>query len=184
MNLIVGIAPIAAIVSLIGTFFGLGGWGWLLFLWFGFIGMFSMGEAKLLKEDESDNGTINTSFSVGISLLLLFAFLSGVLFAISDLPKKIPVYYALFIPLVLIPIFLLFNKKPKDILLNSNILLEFESEIESWPEEQAKAALLFLKSSIRGDQYEIESLYPVLKVSQVEAVERVLRRMENKSENE
>jgi hypothetical protein len=50
ITFIVGVAPIAAIASLIADFFRLDGWGWVLFLWFGFTGMFSLGVLKLHEE--------------------------------------------------------------------------------------------------------------------------------------
>lgn len=97
--LIGGVAPFAAVASLVGTFFGLGGWGWLLFLWFGFTGMFSLAAAQ---QFESARG-----FSTLMAILLLAAFVAGVAFALSDLPSKVSVFYALLAPLFLIPIFAL-----------------------------------------------------------------------------
>lgn len=101
--LIAGVAPLAAIASLIGTFFGLGGWGWILFLWLGFAGMFSLVAAK---QFDSAPG-----FSAAMGTLLLVAFVAGVAFGLSDLPRKVSVFYALLGPLLLIPIFAL--KKPR-----------------------------------------------------------------------
>lgn len=97
--LMVGMAPFAAIASLIGVFFGLGGWGWLLFLWFGFIGMLSSGMAQ---QFESARGV-----STIMTILLLTAFVAGVAFAFSDLPGKVSVFYVLLAPLLLIPFFAL-----------------------------------------------------------------------------
>lgn len=96
---IMGVAPFAAIASLVGTFFGLGGWGWLLFLWFGFTGMFSLAAAQ---QFESARG-----FSAVMVTILLAAFVAGAVFALSDLPRKISIFYALLAPLLLIPLFAL-----------------------------------------------------------------------------
>jgi hypothetical protein len=62
-----------------------------------------------------------------------------------------------------------------------NPLDAFEKEIEDWPEEQARTALLLLKATVNGDQEQIEHLYPDLTVSQLKAVENVLRAMEGES---
>ncbi|MFU6384523.1 hypothetical protein ACM78Z_26685 [Pseudomonas aeruginosa] len=96
---VAGVAPFAAVASLIGTFFGLGGWGWILFLWFGFTGMFSLDAASSQLDDAS-------SFSALLAILLLAAFIAGAAFALSDLPRKVSVLYAL-APLLFIPIFAL-----------------------------------------------------------------------------
>ena len=96
---IAGVAPLAAIASLVGTFFGLGGWGWLLFLWFGFTGMFSLTAAN---QFENARG-----FSTVMATILLSAFVAGAIFALSDLPRKVSVFYALLAPLLLIPLFAL-----------------------------------------------------------------------------
>lgn len=101
--LIAGVAPLAAIASLIGTFFGLGGWGWLLFLWFGFTGMFSLAAAK---QFDSSPG-----LSSVMATLLLATFIAGVSFGLSDLPRKVSVFYALLAPLLLIPIFALKKRR-------------------------------------------------------------------------
>lgn len=94
--LIAGVAPFVAIASLIGTFFGLGGWGWLLFLWFGFAGMFSMVAAE---QFDSVPG-----YSSIMAILLLVALVAGAAFSLSDLPRTVPVFYALLAPLLIIPI--------------------------------------------------------------------------------
>lgn len=97
--LIAGVAPFAAIASLIGAFFGLGGWGWLLFLWFGFAGMFSMVAAQ---QFDSAPG-----YSAAMAILLLVALVAGAAFGLSDLPRKVSVFYALLAPILIIPIFAL-----------------------------------------------------------------------------
>ena len=94
---IMGVAPFAAIASLVGTFFGLGGWGWLLFLWFGFTGMFSLAAAQQFASARGLSAVIVT--------ILLAAFVAGAAFGLSDLPRKISVFYALLAPLLLIPFF-------------------------------------------------------------------------------
>ena len=176
--LIVGVAPIASIGSLIGTFFGLGGWGWLLFLWFGFTGMFSMGAAKLFGSHEEPSESASTFVAVGIALILIAAFAGGVAFALSDLPRKISVFYVLLAPLIFLPVFMLLKRNSRSTATKSNPLQEFEREIKSWPQEQARIALLLIKATINGDRAQIDKLYPELTVAQFKAVEGVLRKME------
>lgn len=120
--LIVGVAPIASIGSLIGTFFGLGGWGWLLFLWFGFTGMFSMGGAKLFESHQEPSDSVSTIVAVGIALLLIAAFAGGLAFAFSDLPRKISVFYVLLAPLIFLPVFMLLKRNPRSTASKSNPL--------------------------------------------------------------
>lgn len=176
--LIVGVAPIASIGSLIGTFFSLGGWGWILFLWFGFTGMFSMGAAKLFESSEGSNDSGNMFVAVGIALLLIAAFAGGLAFALSDLPHRISVFYVLLAPLIFLPVFMLLKRKPRSTASRSNPLQEFEREIEGWPQEQARTALLLIKATMNGDRDLIDKLYPELTVAQLKAVEGVLRKME------
>lgn len=89
--LIAGVAPFAAIASLIGAFLGLGGWGWLLFLWFGFAGMFSMVAAE---QFDSAPG-----YSAAMATLLLVALVAGAAFGLSDLPREGLKYPPIFDPL-------------------------------------------------------------------------------------
>lgn len=60
----------------------------------------------------------------------------------------------------------------------SKALEEFAKEIESWPDEQARTALLLIKATTSGDTGQIDKLYPELTVGQFRAVEQVLRKME------
>jgi len=72
----------------------------------------------------------------------------------------------------------LFKRKK---LKKSAVLEVFEKEIENWPEENAKTALLLLVASIQGDKNQIDSLYPELTVSQILRVAEVLHEMENEN---
>jgi hypothetical protein len=60
----------------------------------------------------------------------------------------------------------------------SKAIEEFAKEIESWPEEQARTALLLIKATASGDTEQIDKLYPELTVGQFRAVEQVVRKME------
>lgn len=59
-----------------------------------------------------------------------------------------------------------------------NPLQEFEMEIESWPVKQAKAGLQLIQASLKGDAKTIDKVYGELTISQLRAVETVLRRLE------
>ena len=171
---IVGVAPIAALACLVGTFFHLGGWGWLLFLWFGFTGMFSLGVLKL-HEEENPNAVV----ILGLSTILILAFVGGALFAVSDLPERVSVFYALLAPLFIIPFLAMRARSNKQVSpKHSKDLENFSKEIESWPEDQARTALLLVKATVSGDKHQIDRLYPELTVGQLKAVEQVLRKME------
>lgn len=173
--LIAGIAPIASIASFIGSFFGLGGWGWLLFMWFGFTGMFAMSTAEHFKPEElREKGAL---VPVAITLLLAIAFVLGALFALSDLPKRISIFYAILAPIPLIAL-IAFLKQPNQKSKESAALKEFEQEIRSWPTEQAQMALLLIKAIFKGDKEVMDKLYPELTVNQFKAVTAVVKRME------
>jgi len=73
---------------------------------------------------------------------------------------------------------LVLNTEPQSSVNKKNPLHEFTQEIETWPEEQAKTALLLLKATISGNQNEIDRLYQDLTISQLKAVENVLHKME------
>ncbi|MDP3797795.1 MAG: hypothetical protein Q8R06_11700 [Polaromonas sp.] len=66
---VAGVDPFAAIASLIGTFFGLGGWGWILFLWFGFTGMFSLGAANSQLDNASSFSALMAKLALCASLI-------------------------------------------------------------------------------------------------------------------
>lgn len=61
---------------------------------------------------------------------------------------------------------------------HSNVMEAFAEEIESWPTDQAKAALQLIKATVNGDSDEIDRLYGELTVGQLRAVTAVLRTME------
>jgi hypothetical protein len=172
IGFVLAVAPIAAIASLIGTFFGLGGWGWLLFLWFGFTGMFSLG---LLKQEVEKADQL---FVSGLAILLMTAFAGGVYFALSDLPRRISIWYALLTPLIVFALLALKAQLASTKSRQSNALAEFSREVESWPRDQARTALLLIRATIAGAQKQIVELYPDLTVGQLKSVEQVLRRIE------
>lgn len=109
MILIAGLAPFAAIASLIGAFFDFGEWGWLLFMWFGFTGMFALNTVKLY-----DKGRPYTLAMIGLPFILILAFVGAALFALSDLPGRISVFYSLLTPLLIFPILALRNRLKRE----------------------------------------------------------------------
>ena len=60
----------------------------------------------------------------------------------------------------------------------SSALEKFSKEIESWPEEQARTALLLIKAGVDGNQDQINELHRELTVGQFKAVVHVMREME------
>jgi hypothetical protein len=102
LMLVGGLAPFAAMASLVGTFFGLGGWGWLLFLWFGFTGMFAAGAVSA--QAQLHGAPVP---AVGAAIVLVLAFAAGAAFVLSDWPQRFSALYALpvlllgFLPLLL-----------------------------------------------------------------------------------
>jgi len=164
---IVGVAPVAAFASLVGGFFRLGGWGWLLFL-------FSLGVLKL-HEEEKPNAVV----ILGLSTILILAFVGGALFAVSDLPERVSVFYALLAPLLIVPFLAMRGRSNNPVSpKHSKALENFSKEIEWWPEDQARTALLLIKATVSGDKDQIDRLYPELTVGQFKAVEQVVRKME------
>jgi hypothetical protein len=113
------LALLATLTSFISGFIWLGGWGWMLFLWFDFIGLLSVSliqeidRAKSLPDVASDSG-----ITAIIALLLTFAFVGGVLFGLSDLLQRISVFYMLFGGLFVILLFGLFGCKRKRLVKN------------------------------------------------------------------
>lgn len=107
----IGIAGIpASMASLIGTFFGLGGWGWILFLWFGFTGMFSLGAIKLVEPKEEGEEDSYAVVAI-LTALLTSAFAGGVAFALSDLPRQISPLWMLLAPVVVFPLIAIFGRR-------------------------------------------------------------------------
>lgn len=112
MYCVTALSPLAALGSFISGFSWLGGWGWILFLWFGFIGLFSMslikgiGRAKSVPDIASDS-----RITVTLALLLVTAFVGGVLFGFSDLPQRISVFYVLIGMLFTVLLFGLLGRK-------------------------------------------------------------------------
>ncbi len=101
----IGIAGIpASMASLIGTFFGLGGWGWILFLWFGFTGMFALGAVK---PGETQEG----GFVAFLAALFTLAFAGGVAFALSDLPRQVSPLWMVLAPVVVLPLIAIFGRR-------------------------------------------------------------------------
>lgn len=60
-----------------------------------------------------------------------------------------------------------------------NPLTEFEKELNTWPADQAKVALLLIKATLTGNQKAIDSLYGELTFEQLKKVKAVLEQMEN-----
>ena len=116
---VITLSPFAAIGSLISGFIFLGGWGWILFLWFGFTGLFSMGVLKQIDTAmaEADNPSDSGIMTI-ITLSLVIAFVGGVLFGLSDLPERISVFYMLFGILFVVLLFGLFGRKKKRLVKN------------------------------------------------------------------
>jgi len=57
------------------------------------------------------------------------------------------------------------------------ILLDFENEIESWPPDQARIALVIIGAVLKGNYASVESLHGDLTVAQLLSVEKVVRRI-------
>ena len=57
------------------------------------------------------------------------------------------------------------------------ILENFAAEMESWPPDQAEAALRIIRSTFTGDQVDLDSLVGELTVGQLEAVSRIVHKI-------
>jgi hypothetical protein len=64
-----------------------------------------------------------------------------------------------------------------EVRFDPRILQDFEKEIAAWPEDQARTALLVLRSAIQGDRQTWEKHYGDLTVAQLRSVGDVLRRI-------
>lgn len=111
--LIGGTAPLLSIAALIFSFISLGGWGWLLFLWFGFTGMFALGLASQLLNVTDTNNHIPTDglFSFGMLglVILSMAYLGGLWFWMSGEVHRISLWYGLLIPIVVLILIATYN---------------------------------------------------------------------------
>lgn len=108
-----GTAPLPSIAALIFSVVSLGGWGWLLFLWFGFIGMFALGLAKQLLNEADTENHIRTDglFSFGMLgfVILGTAYMGGLWFWISGAVHRISLWYGLLAPIVIFLLVVAYN---------------------------------------------------------------------------
>lgn len=87
-------ALFASVAAFVSSFITLGGWGWILFLWFGFTGMFSLALASQLK----DSGRSPFLFALLGCLVLLTAYGAGLWFWISGAVHHVSFWYGLLAP--------------------------------------------------------------------------------------
>lgn len=105
LSYLIGIvSPIAALVCVLGIFTGLGGWGWLLFVVFAFLSIFSLSVAQHFDEEPRR--------STRYALAILAAVGVAGLFALSDLPNRLSALYMLIVPVGLL-IFAVWHEPPE-----------------------------------------------------------------------
>jgi hypothetical protein len=109
---ITGTAPLASVSALIATFFSLGGWGWLLFMWFGFTGMFAFSLARqssaaITAGNAQSNGML--LFAILGLVILGSAYFGGLWFWLSGQVERVSFWYGVLAPVAIIGVVMLFQ---------------------------------------------------------------------------